>query len=114
MQEVNIEMFGKDVMEKVGMVGGLDDECELLGGYRPTGQPGVSRPDIRVTILAHVRRSYGSAPEISPCRAPCRSSWYVVTLLHCNALGPAVFADTVVAQALHIKAIQIGIHKRAA
>ena len=36
------ETFGNAVIDRTGEVWGLDDEGELRGCYRPSGQPGVS------------------------------------------------------------------------
>ncbi|KAJ7771529.1 hypothetical protein B0H16DRAFT_1409934 [Mycena metata] len=33
--------LGDEIMDRVGPVWGLDDEGELRGCYRPTGQPGL-------------------------------------------------------------------------
>ena len=41
-RDVNEELFGKDVFDKVDQVYGLDDEGEVRGSYRPCGYPGVS------------------------------------------------------------------------
>lgn len=41
-RETNIELFGKEVIDKTEEVYGLDEEGELKGSYRPSGQPGVS------------------------------------------------------------------------
>ena len=42
MREVNKEIFGEDVIDRVHKVYGLDEEGEIRGSYRPCGYPGVS------------------------------------------------------------------------
>jgi hypothetical protein len=34
-------IFGSEVIDRAGSSWGLDQEGELIGAYRPTGQPGV-------------------------------------------------------------------------
>ena len=42
MRESNATLLGKDVIDQLDDVYGLDEEGEIRGSYRPCGYPGVS------------------------------------------------------------------------
>lgn len=98
-------VFGEEVIAKTPSIWGFDEEQELNGCYRPSGQPGVSIFDdswavyTPAGILTFATFSCGTAQETFAPRGFIRSSWYVafspilveaerlhLTLFYCSQL----------------------------
>lgn len=47
------KIFGNEIINRTHEVWGLDEEGELRGCYRPSGQPGVSLGPSNISICAY-------------------------------------------------------------
>lgn len=71
------KIFGNEIIDRTHEVWGLDEEGELRGCYRPSGQPGVSfSPSniLNMCLFIYHSRSFGTQPGTSSIHVSCRNS----------------------------------------